>query len=824
MFDFSPDDELGTAFWSSPAWLAQARPYRPGMFWLGRHPHDYSIPIGARLNRHAFLCADTQTGKGRSIVLNNGALWPGSYIDVTPKGENASILAARRGAGNAHCDGLSQDVYVLDPFAAADVEASLRGFFDPLDEIDPEDPLDGATRIIHAMKIETPGAGESKKWLDLGAEFAAKLLTHLYTSDQYTDREKHLVTLRRLVTAGKADDYEEFRRLHEQGAFDKEFEEGTLEHLPDPFELLIRELQGNPACGNTIRDFGLNLESNERKHGNYFESVRKSADDITKWLDNPKLAAQVTGSAMDPSRRLRLARIKDDPKGVSVFICLPTSRKEGFAAWQRMLIELMLHRFKDMDAPPATGRKILMSVDEFLGYGRMDSIQSGMTEIAGAGVALFLSVQQLGRLKEIYKEGWEVFASSAGLSIWFGLDEKDGALKHISELLGEQTIRRIGHSSNSSFSESQQTSRAAGETYGYNRSTSRTQGTGGSSTLNRSHTTNSGSSTGRNSGTTSRGGTLIDLLPSHNRGRNYGSHHGRSDTTGSSEGTSWQKSSTEQQGENFSHTVTNTETSGTTHQISEGQSEQFFKRPLLTIDEGRIHLAARTAEPYHPHHPGLALVIEAGTPPYIVRKSFYDMDPLFERTFTPNKRHDFVPLIAQPMLEYMYTDEQHFGFRMPRDFQAKGYELRPLPELEPGALIQRGAAFAELVGPPSTGYTPDRERIARIEAPFPLLITDVDDRPDQELSLVIRKQGRAALPAGPCNKVNRVLVAKAKSHRRDVRRREKEEAQRLEDERAAARRAEAQRLEDERNARYRKIMLWCAVAFVVWIFSILGEG
>ncbi len=69
-------------------------------------------------------------------IVNNLILWPGSVCVVDPKGENATITAARRGKGSAHCTGMGQAVQVLDPFKAAQVDDSLRGRFNPLDALD----------------------------------------------------------------------------------------------------------------------------------------------------------------------------------------------------------------------------------------------------------------------------------------------------------------------------------------------------------------------------------------------------------------------------------------------------------------------------------------------------------------------------------------------------------------------------------------------------------------------------------------------------------------------------------------------------------------
>ena len=49
-------------------------------------------------------------------------------------------MAARRGPGSKHCDGLGQAVHVLDPFETAQVDASLRASFNPLDALHPDNP------------------------------------------------------------------------------------------------------------------------------------------------------------------------------------------------------------------------------------------------------------------------------------------------------------------------------------------------------------------------------------------------------------------------------------------------------------------------------------------------------------------------------------------------------------------------------------------------------------------------------------------------------------------------------------------------------------
>ena len=108
-------DVLATARWGEPDYMAHHYPYKEGSFWLGRNPHNPHQALGYEGEGHIFLAAGARSGKGRSIIINNLIKWPGSLVSIDPKGMNATITAVRRGQGNPHCDGMGQDVYVLDP-------------------------------------------------------------------------------------------------------------------------------------------------------------------------------------------------------------------------------------------------------------------------------------------------------------------------------------------------------------------------------------------------------------------------------------------------------------------------------------------------------------------------------------------------------------------------------------------------------------------------------------------------------------------------------------------------------------------------------------
>jgi len=66
------------------------------------------VPLGLDDDRHFVTIAGSRSGKGTSAIIPNLCIYPGSVVCLDPKGENASITAARRGAGAEGCEGMGQ--------------------------------------------------------------------------------------------------------------------------------------------------------------------------------------------------------------------------------------------------------------------------------------------------------------------------------------------------------------------------------------------------------------------------------------------------------------------------------------------------------------------------------------------------------------------------------------------------------------------------------------------------------------------------------------------------------------------------------------------
>jgi hypothetical protein len=104
-----------------------ANPYEPGCLLLGYSLYDPGWRVGVRDDRHVLAMAGTGAGKGRTCVIPNLMEWPHSALVIDPKGTNAAVTAARRGAGGGNVpksEAMGQKVYCINPF---DVNADQEG-------------------------------------------------------------------------------------------------------------------------------------------------------------------------------------------------------------------------------------------------------------------------------------------------------------------------------------------------------------------------------------------------------------------------------------------------------------------------------------------------------------------------------------------------------------------------------------------------------------------------------------------------------------------------------------------------------------------------
>jgi type IV secretory pathway TraG/TraD family ATPase VirD4 len=622
---------IATAEWADPAEVEERYLYHDGTIWLGRSASEHQTPLGYRDDRHVCLVGGSRGGKGTTGIIPTLLTWPGSICVVDPKGENATITAARRGGGSQHSKGMGQTVKVLDPFQSAQVDDSLRGRFNPLDALDPgnEETIDEAGRIADALVVIHEGGTNDPFWDESARAMVKGIILHVLTSRHYEGR-RNLITVRKLILRG---DWEAVQQLEADGE----------EKIPSGQGLLWIGLQKNPAFDGLVAGIGdsfLNMLLNGERQ---YDSVVQVANRNTEFIDSPAMQRLLGASDF------QLSELKTRPEGLSLYLCLPQRYMSTHYRWLRMMIALTVTEMEKVRGRPATGHPILMMLDEFAGLKKMEVLENAVAQLAGFGVKMFFVLQSLEQLKGTYKDNWETFLANSGLKVFFNLED-NFSRDYVSRLIGETEVVREVRSSNESVSESESTSR------GTSRSQSESRGRSSSSGTSESEGTNSSTSTGKSWGVNS----------SENRSQNYSYAQGaifrrydkekigdsrsqsqgksRGWTEGESHGASHGTSRSQNEGTSETLGTGTSETEGDTRGSSQsrtsGASETIQKRALVTPDEIGL-VFSRIDDRAHTAYPGLALVVISGARPVALRRVNYYEDFQFMGLFDPHPDHPF---------------------------------------------------------------------------------------------------------------------------------------------------------------------------------------
>ncbi len=330
---------LATARWSF-----EATPWQLGHLWLGRDRNGTAIGHGD--DRHAVIIAGSRSGKGRSAIIPNLFLWPGSALVIDPKGENATVTAMARVSRPGH------HVAVLDPHGAAKVPDDCRVRFNPLDLIDPDsdDAIDLAAAIGDAMMLGSKD-GKDIHWMKSARAIIEAVLLHVAVTQ--TGAARSLVRVRQLLTLG------------DPGFADVLNKKLSEDEKPcTPFDALWTSMgyskASNPAvrdvivgAANTIADMG------ENERGSVLSTARRN----TKFISSPWMRRCLSGDAQGG---LDLDQLKAAPGGLSLYVCLPARFIPTHARFLRLVLSLALYRMEAQGLDqPASGHPVLFVLDEF---------------------------------------------------------------------------------------------------------------------------------------------------------------------------------------------------------------------------------------------------------------------------------------------------------------------------------------------------------------------------------------------------------------------------------------------------------------------------
>jgi type IV secretion system protein VirD4 len=394
------------------------------------------IPLGLDDDRHFVTVAGSRSGKGTSAIIPNLCLYPGSIVCLDPKGENATLTASRRGAGTLGCEGMEQEVFVLDPFGVADVPDELRAGLNPLVLLDKDSTsvADDAAMLAESLVV---GSDErNSHWDESARNFIKGLVLYLIV----TADKPSLFTLRAFLTQGDAKGWEAASDAMTSPEKLREFHTAN----PTAFRYLLNCMSRcpHPVLGGIIAGAAETLlYCGENERGSILSVARRN----TAFLDT--LGDQFHETLEGSRRTFSPDIFKKAAKGASLYLCLPAERMGTHGRWLRLMIALLLEwAYRDL-SPPACGAPILFLLEEFHSLGHMAVIEKAAGYAAGFGVKLWAVLQDLQQLRALYPQSWQTFLANAGAMQVFGISDHE-TTSYVSKALGEvEVIRHVANRS-----------------------------------------------------------------------------------------------------------------------------------------------------------------------------------------------------------------------------------------------------------------------------------------------------------------------------------------------------------------------------------------
>lgn len=374
-----------------------AHPWRPGQIMLGHSLYRPGDMIGVDDDRHLVTIASNRSGKGRSAIIPNLLLWPGSALVIDPKGQNAAVTAARRGGGSDRVrNHLGQRVRIVDPFAVLQgmgVDVDIHQF-NPLAEIDIAafDVVEQIGAITDALVVPS----EMNSYWDRSAKsLLAGIIAYVLTDPTIPDDARHLGTVRDILSRAVL-----------------------------PLDRMAQTLM----CGGMAAEAANTLKTVGPKTAGL---IIGSALEHTDWLQS--LAMKAALGASDFSLR----ELKGE-EPVTIYLVLPPDMLDEHGRFLRLFVSMGLKAVAKGVKPR---HSVLFLLDEFYALGPLKALATSAGQLAGYGVKLWPVMQNLGQPQEHYRQNWETFMANAGTWQAFAINDETTA-RYLAQKLGQKVSWR----------------------------------------------------------------------------------------------------------------------------------------------------------------------------------------------------------------------------------------------------------------------------------------------------------------------------------------------------------------------------------------------
>jgi type IV secretion system protein VirD4 len=364
-----------------------------------------------RKDRHALVYAPSGTGKSSCLVIPTLLRWTGSVLAFDIKGELWEKTAGYR----ASC---KQIAIRFDPTLKTGSASYNPLLAIPRSEEDVAFAQDVADILVNPEGKETAGG---ERFFE---DSARALLTGVILHALYTESRPSLASCLRLLSSPEP--VEAWKAMQ------------TAEHDPARSRGWLDRAGKESATHPTVASAASRLLGMDERTAT---GVQATAQSKLVLFEDPLVCANTAGSDF------RGEDLIGGERPVSVYLTVAPSDLDRM----RPLLRIVLNQItRELTREVRPGRRpVLLMLDEFTALGRLDFMHRGIGFFRGYGIRVFLSIQSLEQLFQIYGQHQSIGAN-CGVQVAYGANDVATA-KLLSEMTGRRTVEYWRKSRNGGF-------------------------------------------------------------------------------------------------------------------------------------------------------------------------------------------------------------------------------------------------------------------------------------------------------------------------------------------------------------------------------------
>lgn len=355
------------------------------------------VPLHYNDDRH--LITFGPIGSGKNSTSQTPALLEddASALVIDVKGQLCAITARRRIE-------MGHKVVVLNPF---DVLGIPSAAYNPLAHLDPSSLsfASDCDRIAEGLVDQR----KADHWELSALDVVSLLIMYVRMIEPYPS----LVRVRELLNAPEESQKDKDGNIIKEGRIDFFKRVAALDPDLTFYPLLVRVLAEGAA-----------------RYASASKEVRDSIQTAviqTRFLRDPAITKVLSGP-----HEISFADLKR--RKMTIFIIIPPELLHTHGKFLRLLVLSALGEL--IREPTQPEKRVLFMLDEFAQLGAMALIENAASIVREYRIRLWIILQNLPQLKNLYKDNWESFLSSAGVVQVFTPNDLQTA-KYFSERSGQ---------------------------------------------------------------------------------------------------------------------------------------------------------------------------------------------------------------------------------------------------------------------------------------------------------------------------------------------------------------------------------------------------